>query len=65
MASWLYEEQTSGRRIDHRLRSGNFAFSDCQAGPVLVDMEARNDSNVCPNSEQNAEDVELMIESLE
>jgi hypothetical protein len=26
----------------------NLAFSDCQAGPVLVDMEAGNGGNVCP-----------------
>ena len=48
MASWLYEEQTGGRRIGHRCALVNLAFSDCQAGPVLVDMEAGNGGNVCP-----------------
>jgi len=26
----------------------NLSFSDCHAGPVLVDMEAGNGGNVCP-----------------
>lgn len=41
MASWLYEEQTSGRRIGHRLRPGKSRVLTA-SGPVLVDMEAGN-----------------------
>jgi hypothetical protein len=60
MASWLYENKQVVALITV-CALVNLAFSDCQAGPVLVDMEAGNGGNVCPMVNRTPKIVEINL----